>query len=77
MITDLAYWILLDFFILEMKTVKDIVSADSTVQFERNFNKTRKLRYILLPALTLCGFTFRMIVALKLFGVIEYTELVI
>ena len=30
MVTDLAYWILIDFFIIEMKTVKDIVSAEST-----------------------------------------------
>jgi len=30
MLTDLSYWILLDFFIIEMKTVKDIVSADSS-----------------------------------------------
>ena len=30
MLTDLSYWILLDLFVLEMKTVKDIVSANST-----------------------------------------------
>jgi hypothetical protein len=27
MVTDLAYWVLLNFFILEMKTVRDTVSA--------------------------------------------------
>ena len=72
MITDLAYWILLDFFILEMKTVKDIVSADSTVNFEKNSNKTKNLRYFLLPSLAICGFSFRFLVALKLFNVLTY-----
>ena len=75
MITDLAYWILLDFFIVEMKTVKDIVSADSSAQFERNFNKTKNLRYILLPSLAISGFSFRFIVGLKLFNVSSYSDL--
>ena len=36
MITDLAYWVMLNFFILEMKTVRDIVSANSTKEFDDN-----------------------------------------
>jgi hypothetical protein len=72
MITDLAYWMLLDFFILEMKTVKDIVSADSSENFEKNSNKTKNLRYFLLPSLVICGFSFRFLVALKLFDVLTY-----
>ena len=27
--TDLAYWLLLDFFVLEMKAVKDLISAET------------------------------------------------
>ena len=34
MVTDLAYWIMLDYFILEMKMVRDIVSANSIKEFE-------------------------------------------
>ena len=30
MCTDLGCWVLLDFFVLEMKTVKDLISAEST-----------------------------------------------
>jgi hypothetical protein len=36
MITDLAYWVMLNYFVLEMKTVRDIVSANSTKEFEYN-----------------------------------------
>jgi hypothetical protein len=63
---------LLDFFILEMKTVQDIVSADSSENFEKNSNKTKNLRYFLLPSLGICGFSFRFLVALKLFNVLSY-----
>jgi len=72
MVADLAYWILLDFFIIEMKTVKDIVSADSIANLENNSKKTKSLKYILLPSLAMCGFTYRFLVALKIFNVLTF-----
>jgi len=74
MITDLSYWVLLDFFILEMKTVKDIISADSTEQFEANYNRTQLLRHYVLPALAVSGFTFRFLVSLKLYGAVSSVD---
>ncbi len=68
MITDLAYWMLLNFFILEMKTVKDIVSAKDNKEFEKNFKVTIILRKYVLSVLALAGLTFRVGVCVRLFG---------
>ena len=67
MVTDLAYWVMLNYFILEMKTVRDIVSANSTKEFENNQRVTSRLRSIVLPVLSFSGLTFRLIVSLNLF----------
>jgi hypothetical protein len=72
MVTDLAYWILLNFFIIEMKTVKDIVSADSIANLENNSKKTKSLKYFLLPSLAMCGFAYRFLVALKIFNILTF-----
>jgi hypothetical protein len=66
--TDLSYWVLLNFFIVEMKTVRDIISAKDNKEFESKFALTIKLRKFFLPILALSGFTFRFIVSLKLLG---------
>lgn len=68
MITDLSYWVLLNFFILEMKTVKDIVSAKDNKEFEKNFKVTLILRKYVLSILGIAGLTFRVCVSVKLFG---------
>jgi hypothetical protein len=59
MITDMAYWVLLNFFILEMKTVRDIVSAKDNQEFEKNFKVTVILRRYVLSLLTVAGLIFR------------------
>ena len=69
MITDLAYWIMLNYFVLEMKTVRDIVSANSTKEFEYNQRVTSRIRSIALPILSFSGLTFRLLVSLNLFDV--------
>jgi hypothetical protein len=66
MITDLAYWVMLNYFILEMKTVRDIVSANSTKEFENNQRVTSRQRSILLPVISFSGLTFRLLVSLNL-----------
>ena len=68
MITDLSYWVLLNFFILEMKTVKDIVSAKDNKEFEKNFKVTVFLRKYVLTVLAAAGFIFRFGVSISLLG---------
>ena len=67
--TDLSYWVLLNFFIIEMKTVRDIISAKDNKEFEHKFALTIKLRKFFLPLLAISGFIFRFIVSLKILGV--------
>ena len=57
MVADLAYWILLDFFIIEMKTVKDIVSADSIANLENNSKKTKSLIILITSSLNFYNLT--------------------
>ena len=66
MITDLAYWVLLNFFILEMKTVRDIVSAKDNQEFEKNFKVTVILRRYVLSVLAVAGLIFRVGVSCRL-----------
>ena len=68
MITDLSYWVLLNFFILEMKTVKDIVSAKDNKEFENNFKVTVLLRKYVLSVLAAAGLIFRVGISVRLFG---------
>jgi hypothetical protein len=68
MVTDLAYWVLLNFFILEMKTVRDIVSAKDNEEFEKNFKVTIILRRYVLSVLAVAGLVFRVGVSCRLFG---------
>jgi hypothetical protein len=66
MITDLGYWMLLNFFILEMKTVKDIISAKDNKEFENNFKITVFLRKYVLSILTVAGLIFCVGVSIRL-----------
>lgn len=49
MASDLGYWILLDFFVLEMKAVRDYVECKGREEFERKLIENKRLRKVLLP----------------------------
>ena len=68
MATDLAYWVMLNYFILEMKTVRDVLTAATNKEFNENIKVTSRLRAIVLPLISIAGATFRFLVGLKLYG---------
>ena len=72
MATDLAYWILLNFFVIEMKTVKDYILAASTEDFNYRFSTTLKLRRVVLPSQFFCSSIFRLIVCFKIYQLSFY-----
>lgn len=72
--TELVYWILLNFFILEIKTVRDVLQSRNHDEFEDNILITKILRYFYLPILALMTFIFSLLVALETLGVNEKTD---
>ena len=49
MCTELIFWILLNFFVLEMLAVQDYIEARGSQDFERRLQWTWKLRKVMLP----------------------------
>ena len=67
MATDLAYWLLLDFFVIEMKTVKDYIEAMDQGDFESRLKFTLRIRRVVLPIEIVISMIFRIIVCFKIF----------
>ena len=66
MATETAFWVLLDFFVLEMLTVRHYIESANSKEFDRQMKRQRKLRYILLPILVFCSLVFKVLISLKI-----------
>ena len=74
MATEVAFWILLNFFVLEMQAVKYLIEARGRQDFEIKMAFNKKLRNIILPIQVLFQLIFRFIVCLAIYKLESYIE---
>jgi len=72
MFFDMTYWLLLNFFVIEMKTVHDYLETKEKEEFQARLKSTRYLRNIVLPLQMVMSVIFRILVCLKIFKVPFY-----